>query len=366
MRVLRWIRDGWVILGLTLALVLVADRILDALLEEQPGWSPVSPGVSAPDRQRSPVYAGHPWADRYWAEHDDAKSLVWSPYVYWQRQPFAGETIAVDADGVRRTWTPSGAGGPVVWVFGGSSVWGTGVADDYTVPSQLARLLAEAGAGARVVNFGESGFVSTQSLIRLQLELGHRPVPDMVVFLGGANDVFSALQARRPGWPQNEWRRRVEFRSSQGMDEYLALFPALLSGIAKLTGGEPSLSPDLADAVVDRLLHNVRQADALARELGFRLIWFWQPTVFSRATPSEYEARVIASSLAPHRALQLAADRLVAQRQLLFLADRNLRDDPQPLFLDFVHLGPAGNRKIAETILAAIQACPERPGLCRP
>ena len=49
-----------------------------------------------------------------------------------------------------------------------------------------------------VVNFGESGFVSTQGVIQLILELQSGNIPDLVIFYDGVNDVYAAYQSGRP------------------------------------------------------------------------------------------------------------------------------------------------------------------------
>ena len=121
----------------------------------------------------APAYTGADWAKGYWSEHGRASKAAWMPFVYARRRPFSGKHINIDENGRRRTWSPEAVppDSPEIWVFGGSTVWGTGARDDYTIPSCIARNLAEAGRPSRVVNLGESGWVSTQEIILLQLYL---------------------------------------------------------------------------------------------------------------------------------------------------------------------------------------------------
>ncbi|MDX1571925.1 MAG: SGNH/GDSL hydrolase family protein [Xanthomonadales bacterium] len=355
MRLLRWLRDAWVILGLTLLLVLILDAALKVTLDEH-GLAQVDPNARAPDRESADVDGDDARVEIYWSEHGAAKNMRWEPYVYWRRDAFSGQTINVDGEGLRSTWQPASQPAAVIWAFGGSSVWGTGVADESTVPSQLARTLSEPGRPVRVLNFGESGYVSTQSLLTLQQSLAERPPPDLVVFLGGANDVYAALQARRAGWPQNEASRQAEFRLTSGLDNYLAGAIHLFEGLKRLSRVDPEPIDEtaLAREVVERVGHNLRVAQALAREFDFQVYYFWQPTVFSKPLVSDHERRVIAASLAWHRDLQLAADQAVRQAGAI----RDLSDvfagHRETLFLDFVHLGPEGNRLLAERIAASV------------
>src|SRR6185369_4951231 len=99
---------------------------------------------------------------------------------YWRRQPFAGRFINIDERGVRRTWKSANATAAArrVFLFGGSTMWGTGARDDHTIASELARDLEERGFGdVEVTNFGEGGYVSMQDLVLLEDEIRHGSRP---------------------------------------------------------------------------------------------------------------------------------------------------------------------------------------------
>src|SRR5439155_17899889 len=105
--------------------------------------------------------------------------------------------------------------------FGGSTMWGTSQRDDHTIAAEAAhRLQALAGPNARVevTNFGETGYVNTQELLQLMLELraGHRP--DVVVFYDGLNEVAATVQGGTAGLPQNESKRVAEFTMGRALD----------------------------------------------------------------------------------------------------------------------------------------------------
>src|SRR5262249_7649743 len=77
-----------------------------------------------------------------------------------------------------------------VYFFGGSTMWGLGVRDDLTIPSQFA-----AATGIWSENFAEMSYTAHQSLMLLVqlLQDGHRP--DVVVFYDGVNDVANKCRA---------------------------------------------------------------------------------------------------------------------------------------------------------------------------
>lgn len=90
-------------------------------------------------------------------------------------------------------------------------MWGSGARDSFTIPSLLSQILSEHGISIHVVNYGESGFVSTQEVIALMLQLKKGNIPDVVMFYDGVNDTFSAFQHGIAGIPQNEFNRFREF-----------------------------------------------------------------------------------------------------------------------------------------------------------
>ncbi|MCB1643473.1 MAG: SGNH/GDSL hydrolase family protein, partial [Xanthomonadales bacterium] len=356
-RLFRFVGTLWSIVGITLLCLIILNALLVWLLPEPDGPARVERDAQAPDIAVSDAFADAPWNADYWVEHEQARATAWRSYVYWRRQPFAGSQIRVDEHGFRHTWQNPEAGddAPEVWVFGGSVVWGTGVPDEWTLPSQLAKLYARLRPGqpVRVYNFGESGYVSGQSRAALAQALacrGRRPA--LAIFVDGANDVFAAFQSDVAGEPQNEQRRRIEFNSSQRAGNLLAAWVARIDGLERLRAwlappvAEASSVAELAEQVVQRYLEHVRQIGDLAAGAGIRTHFVWQPHLFSKVSQSADEQRIVAGSYRRHRALQLASDTALATRvragisPVLDLSGL-YRDVPEALFGDFVHINAA-------------------------
>src|SRR5207248_2759198 len=117
-------------------------------------------------RSASSYYTSQAWAPVYWHEFSASRRQAYRPYVLWRRPAFSGKTINIDEHGVRLT--PGAVCRPSsfkVFVLGGSTVWGTGSADWNTLPAYLQKELQRVSAKPTcVVNFGESAYVSTQSV----------------------------------------------------------------------------------------------------------------------------------------------------------------------------------------------------------
>ena len=73
----------------------------------------------------------------------------------------------MDENGVRQTlgagpWQRSQHHAIRIFAFGGSTMWGEGSRDDYTIPSWLQRFIYQTPYRVRITNFGEDAYVSTQ------------------------------------------------------------------------------------------------------------------------------------------------------------------------------------------------------------
>ena len=368
-RFLAGLGTAWTVVGLTLLAMALINQLLVWVLPAPDQGALVVEGAVAPDNSVADAYEDAYWRKDYWAEHGDARGTEWRSYVYWRRTPFQGEMINVDLHGFRNGWqnADAKADAPQVWVFGGSLVWGTGVPDAFTLPSQLAFLYAKKDQEhpVRVLNFGESGYVSGQSRLAFAQALacgGQKPA--LVIFVDGANDVFAAFQAERAGIPQNEQRRATEFNSSQRPGTLLSAWFNRLDGVEHLRAwgaAAPNLLPvgDLAQSVVRSYLAYVDQMQALADANGIATAFVWQPHLFAKQQLSRDEQAIVNASFRRHRDLQLAADQSLAAalaespRSLINLAAL-FADEPQPRFSDFVHVDDQGLETLARAIFAEL------------
>jgi lysophospholipase L1-like esterase len=320
------------------------------------------------------AYKGADWVDRYWYEDRMARSFRWEPYVYWRMKPYAGETLTVDARGLRRTvhpYAPPGGKAVDVWTFGGSTMWGFGVPDRYTIASDLAAALADPRVA--VTNYGENGWVATQSLLMLMMDLRAGRRPDVVVFYDGYNDTYATAQGLPPGTPMNEFRRRAEFGLSlfeeRGRTYLQALQFAYYSTWKAARNLGQSLATDAAapgaeaiwsdaEGVVDAYAFLVDRVRDLAAAYGFTPLFVWQPIpgVDPGALPEPGAPAVAEDGLTGRaRAVyRLAHARFAGAADVVFL-DGLLPPDA-PVYLDYVHLSPDGNRAVAEALAPLVAA----------
>lgn len=143
----------------------------------------------------------------------------YEPYLLWKTVPDLPPPESSDSLGRRvTTGSSSDPGALSIHVFGSSLVWGLGVPDSSTIPSQMASILGKTcQRPLRIVNHGVVGWVSTQEVIHLMLLLRDGLRPDIVIFINGFNDVVSAYQSGVPGahYKLSIIGARVEGRTGQ-------------------------------------------------------------------------------------------------------------------------------------------------------
>jgi lysophospholipase L1-like esterase len=135
------------------------------------------------------AYADSPWNEEYWAQFRSLE-FSYTPFLFATQDDSDLSYIQV-RDGVRLSYQQEDlpADAPVVWFFGGSTMWGEGQRDLYTIPSQVARLAEDQGVALRVVNYGQRGWVHWQELFAFERALAEADPPDLVVFYDGVNDI---------------------------------------------------------------------------------------------------------------------------------------------------------------------------------
>jgi len=325
-------------------------------------------------RIQADCYQSAEWVKDYYTEFARCNDSRWEPYVYWKRKPFTGEYINVDQKGLRKTMIkshPLSKNQPEIdlFFFGGSSMWGSGIKDANTIPSLTGSELTRKGFNLSCTNFGESGYVSTQEVTKLILELKNGHVPDIVIFYDGANDMFSSLQSGKAGIPQNEYKREKEFNTlKEKKKSFLLFFQSLRTlstvqfinrqfGVKQIAFKELQESElqDLAQSTVHYYNENIRLVNALAKEYGFAAFFYWQPTIFNKVYLSEYEKSEMMHVNGLRKFTEEVNSRLfmddLLYENIRFYNLTNLFGEIRdPLFIDWCHICKNGNLVVSQRL----------------
>jgi lysophospholipase L1-like esterase len=374
---------GLGILTLNVLIIFVGlDLGVRVLYEARESIFPPAPEPIPDIRANSPYYRTQPWAAQYWHEMIASRRNRYQPHVLWRRAPMKGQTINIDEQGIRVTpGAQCTAGSFKVFAFGGSTMWGTGSPDWATIPAYLQSGIKALKDGlVCVVNFGESGFTSTQGVIELMVQLQQGNIPDVTISFDGVNDIYVAYQSGRPGGNENDDQlaARFERREITKKNPFAALLelsslhelavslvtklrPEVASAPKVVTYETKGIDPtNLADSIVQTYRSNYNIVGSLAQRYGFKSFFFWPPYIAvgkKALTPDEVELKRAVDPaltklyLLAYRKIELLAPQ---QKNLVYLGE--IFDSYEPLlWLDDVHVTPEGNKLIAQRMLQVIK-----------
>jgi lysophospholipase L1-like esterase len=362
--------------------VLVTSVVLLALLDLAAGmtWDrtlgnpdsgPAGSGplVDTSARADLPAMEDAPWAEEYFLELDTMRARF-DPFLLNIAAAHDGPLITTTREQTRVSYEPAGLpeDAPVVWFFGGSTMFGEGQRDEHTIPSEVARLAEDAGRSVRVVNFGQRGWVIWQEVLQLERQLAVLEPPDLVVFYDGTNDinvlaeqggnrptVYNAddyrttvaggvVESTAPPVPDvGLWRRTFEWWRERSLAAEVAGQAEELSAGAPALAGEEqpegvALTGEDRSAALPTAVDIYQRGRAMALELAEDHdlgdpVFFWQP-----------ELESVDAQSPSRRGAVLAGEPTIDISTVL--AD----PDSEPVFIDGGHTNELGARIVAEAM----------------
>ena len=330
-------------------------------------------------------YEGQEWAEAYFKQFLELPT-EYEQYLGWHKREYHSEYINIDSRGVRKTWNPEHHSGEVpstIYVFGGSTLWGMGARDDYTIPSHLSKLLHDDGYKFTVYNYGEMGYTFTQEIMYLTLFLreGHRP--DYVVFYDGINDVLWPYRSGNPGTTYMLSRIRETLRtvwdtpSTASDNIWQALFTLLTrhsmiyraignigddaSTDKQLAGAASSYTDEelqrLSVGIAENYLRSMELLDRLAEAYDFEYVCFWQPSTCMESKVTDEEAEYAWRRGSPICKLsQMTYDYLVARSPPHFFdITDSFSGRTKTYYIDFAHVSEEANEVVATRIFQVFE-----------
>lgn len=269
-------RRGWTrVHGLVVVAVPVAALFV-AVLVLRPDDS--STPVPAAPALASGVYPA-PFEDEPWAgalRRDEGGTLAVFDAVRGWRNPteYTSEHVNI-SDGARRSYVPAEPGDDplVVWLFGGSTMFGYGQRDDHTIASGIVRRAEADGIPVEAHNFGVVAYTNWQEAELLTELLTSREPPDLVVFYDGKNDIANYLYA---GQPRHLW---TQFATE--------IQQALVDGGARFLRPDDSPPNEAHSPENAARLYNqgVAFSHRIADAYGVPIVTYFQPSLYTRDLP---------------------------------------------------------------------------------
>jgi lysophospholipase L1-like esterase len=259
-------------------------------------------------------------------------------------------------DGRRATWAPP----PCecrryrVWIYGGSTTFGLGQRDEFTISSQLAKLAWDQGIAIDVENRGQPGDLHWQEAERFGWDVGAEVRPDLVIFYDGVNELWGTATAADYGGPSPAepvdplvgtfWR---ELTAAYESDP-----PPTPPGaeLVPTTTAAPLSAVTEGSLAVERYDRSRVTSRGVAEEQNIPAVWIWQPSRVSRpAVDGEPENKGGEERV---RAVADAARDALPSDVLDF---SDVFDEvPRPLFTDDVHHNEEGAEIVAGRLLDVV------------
>ncbi len=335
-------------------------------------------------RTQLPYYANQAWSEQYWQEFGSIERS-YQPHTIWRRSEFNGTHIKVNENGLRATpHSDCASATKTVFMFGGSAMWGEGAPDTRTIPSYLLQEIErKTGGSACVINFAESAWTSTQSLIALIAEIQKEHIPDLVIFYDGVNDANVVFTSGKRFTHANlsEFATRLDgtalplhtriMRNSQVSRLLYTYFQD-----QKQDSGQPALVFDkeattLNEYITTTYVQNYQIVDALADQYGFAYAFFWQPVIGygeKVLTPDEntmlHNAKAIRVKLNEetydrmhfiHSVYDTIAP-VLAPLEHVYNLSHLFDDQKKSVYIDFVHVTPVANQIVAVEMFDRLQS----------
>lgn len=320
-------------------------------------------------RYESSIYKDSPWAKQYFIEFDKLEKNYY-PFYEWRRKSYKGKFINISEEGVRNTWNPKHKDSlNKIFIFGGSAIWGTGVRDNFTIPSLLSKNLNKNTEPYFVTNFGEAGYVLSQEIILLIMQLKEGNLPNYVIFYDGVNDTLAALQNGKAGfiYNYNRWKMKLSLEpkifneiSKEALlnnSKFLFLFPYLNNLLNKKSAIDETTLKNIAYQIIEDYKKNMDLVEKLSRVYGFKYSFFWQPVLFIVTSKTNEEILSLDSKNKELEKIYFytytLADRLNKSRfyNLSHLFDKKT----ETYFIDYCHVGEKQNQIIADEIFEVIK-----------
>ena len=308
-------------------------------------------------------------ADRIYLEKRQLET-AYEPYIGWSRKSFRGNYITINQNGdrIHKQYNNSNTTIKNVAVYGGSTIWGTGCANNETIPAYLDSL----NPSWNVNNYGESGFKSRQSLARLLNHYLQGNHFDLVVFYDGVNEI-NACQRQYETLDHNRtamFRSRIKRTKQQANPIKNFLYFSFIQHTKKLInslGSEKQFNSEAikhlyncdstsnkAKNIAHNLISNWKLAHEVVSNHGGEFIAFLQPNAFIGNPNVAYyeESELYLEHLkAPSQEVYAEVKKMISKEKLPWVFDlTNTLDGHTAYYLDFCHLNAQGNLKMATKI----------------
>ncbi len=307
----------------------------------------------------------------------------WAPYVHFRFKESTGKYQNIDSNGFRKTLNYNLKDSKTafkIFCLGGSTLFGTGVRDEYSIPSRLSQYIYNMfpDKNIEIINFGAPGYTRTIENILLQLELLADHKPDMVIFYDGVNEIISAQENRKAGYPTNASNRKNEFKTGFSYAKKISLLFSsskikrmityLQLKIFKTKPMEVANPENLSSQVAQQYIRSLEITKALGKQYDFEVYNFFQPIIYLNKSLTEHE-KIMSKNAFHFEKLYFNTYKNILENYEL-KKDSTFIDissifvkDTHTIYTDFCHIAERGNDSIAKKIFTVLEPSIAKKGL---
>lgn len=363
MKVLRWV-------GINLAVFVAlvgAVEIFAAIFLEAGRIKRIRSESQTDPRAFLPNYDTIDWAVPYFQEERRPQSAQYKSYIGFKMKPFQGKYINIDTSGFRITPQERTAKDslPIAIFLGGSTMYGSGSSDPYTIPA----FFAQAQPSHYIQNYAQPAYTAYQSFVLLQLETNKGLKPQTVISYDGVNDspAFHGYFAHnREVFFQDRIQKIYGSMSTQSS----YLLPATRTILRQVKGGNRpqnkarSFTRKQNKMAAEELLRAWLSMKTLCEQINARFICILQPNAFVGSpdlshleiAKNQFMNQQMAASYEYYQEVRRLMETAPYEGLKAHFLDFSTALDQHPgVYIDYCHLSPNGNQIIAGEILKYFQ-----------
>lgn len=296
----------------------------------------------------------------------DPKSQL--PYYSEQNHKCEGETVE---NGLRKTHYQNKNSQKNIYILGGSTIWGTGASDEFTIPSIIQKKINFSNnikTIYNVYNYGFSTLVSHQQLKLLKkINLKKN---DIVIFYDGNNDIWQANINRNPHGTMIGYnnKNKVSILKNKlkfflNNNSYFYQFVQKIRGKKNLKCTKLIIDKNKINENFNIYAKAILKAKIHTETSDAEFYHFFQPTLFTRSNKTDFEKYMIStmpSNIMPCNSKDGLFEISIQQylknyNKFKYQIDgTNLSDIfdkyKDDFYIDLTHLNALGNKIVANKI----------------
>ena len=292
------------------------------------------------------------------------------PYVGWLPYKFKSKYTNIDEiyryrESINTSFDSS------TFFFGGSTMWGFGVADNETIPSHYAKI-----NNSNVINFGVGGWVSRQSLNRLMDLYSKEKFPKKVIFLDGHNEIEVNCKKITKSIPDHSRSKVIhdhllrtgvtkstKYILTTLLEPYINIAKSMKSkSIKDLSAYDCYQNPSKSKIIAKQLINNWKAAYLISKSNNVDFTAILQPVVFdSENFPKYFDQEKDFFLKYLKKEYEYVYPFIINEMNNACIEDKNyckvLIDGrkwlafEKDIWIDWSHVTSDGNKILAETIL---------------